>query len=430
MKGVKMYASVLLFLVFFSTGFAQSQWKLLGLDSQVITALAVDDRDNVIAGSKSTISLYYQSKWYTIPSVGLPVEDILVTGPDRIVLALGGGSNSDGVYQGDRILKGPPFYFVKLVDWMMNPTALAKTTNSDVVFVGSGHSVAQCYLDTAGGGYFGLNPIKIPKYSFGVETPCCGDLQWYSGSKTLFAGGYDKGPLPGPGNLLWGYGDSLRKIMPANVSAMTEGIVDWGEVKLFIGTIDSGIYVHTINSSKPPEKWADSPDNDTINDILHLPNLLSGMYIYVAVSGGVYVRSNTQWLTIGTIPAEPLCLAYTKTGTLYAGTKKGVYAIDLIGLPIKSKYTAQPAYNYAASFTHSNNRLSISFVVSQPQSVGVSILNVSGRTVAVLEKERFTKGTYSRSFNLDKESVLGTGVYYLCMTIGQKRMVNRIVFVK
>lgn len=437
MKCLNVNFGVLLFTVVFSSGIAQSQWKLIGLDSQAITALAVDDANNVIAGSKSSLSLCFQNKWYVISSVGLQVENILVTGPNRIVLALGKGSKSDGLYQGDSNLNGPPFYSVKLVDWMTKPTALAKTENSDVVFVANGRSVAKCYLDTAGSGYFGLTAIKIPEYSFGVEMPFCGALHYGSSMKRLFAGGYDKSPMPGPGNLLWGDSDSLKKIRTMSISAMAEGVIDLGEGKFFIGTIDSGIYYRSNNMSMLVQKYSESPNNETINDILVMPKKIHNGFLCVAVPSGVYVRTDDgdEWVDIGNIPVEPLCLAYTKTEKadfiLYAGTKKGVYAINSSAVSIKSKYLSQVEYNYSALYDNSNKTIAVSFKLPRSEFIDISILDLSGRTIDVIKKNRFETGKYSRIFKIvDKGVALSNGVYFIRTNIGYRRMVNRVVFVK
>jgi len=209
------------------TTYAASQWLPLGLDSHSVNCIAVDDMGNVIAGTYTGLFLNSNSIWYEIPQAnGLSVQDIIVTGPDRIVLAIGNGSNSDGMYEGNVTIWGPPFYTLRLVGNMDKPTALTKTENSQLVYVGNSTGIRYSILDTAGEGYFGFNEIKTPSYSFGVEMPYCAALHAYSEENCLYAGGYDRSTLPGPSYLLWGQGDSLKKFMSLNISAMTEGVID------------------------------------------------------------------------------------------------------------------------------------------------------------------------------------------------------------
>lgn len=419
------------------TTYAAPQWQPLGLDSHSVNCLAIDDMGNVIAATQSGLYLCYNGTWYIIENQGLSAQKVIVTGPTRLVAAYGDGTDSDGFYEGNVTLLGAPFYTIKLVGYMERPTALTKTDNSQVAYIGNSVSIEYSILDTGGSGYMPLQPIGIPPNSFGVTTPFCAALHVYSQENCLYAGGYDRSPEPGPSYLLWGQGDSLKKFMSLNIGAITEGIIDWGGVKLFVGTIDTGIFYRTPPMSMPLQKHSESPNNEPVDDIIILSMSIDASPMRVAVKSGVYRQVGLEWSEIGDIPAEPKCLAFGQNtngfgNALYAGTNKGVYVFDSSNVATKQSDNCLPEKSISIANTRVNDDLVISFSLLKSQRVVITLFDMSGRTVAILADRYFAGGKHTISWPEKSSSKrdVSSGVYIVRMQAGNTIYDMNVVFTK
>lgn len=390
----------------FQTLAAPPQWHSLGLDSHAVNCITVDHMGNVIAGVDIGLYLlcYFSDRWYEMFDVfttnEVTVHDVMIPSRSRLIAAVcGSGDVSDGLYAGDQSLLGPPFYCMGLVDSILTPTACATAKNGNVVYVGNGTKIRYSTRDSSGN-YSSLQPIHIPANSFGVEMPYCAALQIYSRDTCLFAGGYDRSSTePGPSYLLWGQGDSLLQCTQLNISAMTEGIVDWGGVKLFVGTIDSGIYWHSSEMSMVVQKYAESPNGEAVNDIIILPTMIENGHVCVAVASGVYTLSGNAWIELGDIPAEPTCLALKQNNsrsvyTIHAGTDKGVYVFDSLTVAVTGKAKTVPEKNISIHH-NTNGTITISFSLLKSDRVTIDILDVSGRVIATPYRASCSPGVHT-----------------------------------
>ncbi len=417
---------------------ALPQWQCLGLDTHIVNCITVDDQGNVIAGTNSGMQVYYNKTWYKVP-VSIATKDLLVTGPTRVMAACGGEFDSaGGLYEANVTMSAPPFYSLRLVGVTHYPTALAKTNNSDVVYTGTGGSVTRSYLDTAGGGYFSFTNIPIPPYSFGVEAPYCAALHVSVNEKTLFAGGYDRSPMPGPGHLLRMSQDSLPTFAQLNVSAIAEGILDLKGMKLFVGTTDTGIFYRSIEMSAPLQKHSESPNNEKVNDIIVLPMAINAGHLVAAVAGGVYYQTPASWQELGDIPATPNCLTFGPGSTtfedsrLYAGTDKGVYVLDsmVVAITDQTQKKSHPVKN--VQVIGSGGVVSIACMLQKPGKTYVDIIDCTGRAVATLH---FADGTIGRNlFSIDMNSINGrkvsNGVYILRIVINETPLYKKVMITR
>jgi hypothetical protein len=359
---------------------------------------------------------------------------MIVTGPRRFVAALGGGSNSDGLYSVDAKLEAP-YYQLSLIGYMDFPQSLGKTENSDVVYVGGPNQMAYSILDTGSGEYMGLMPIKIPSFSFGVENPKCAGVHVYSGDKRLYAGGYDMSPDPGPGNLLWKMQDSMTILAPLNTSSLTEGYTETGGTELYIGTIDSGIYSHSAASSRPPVKFAETPNDEPVNDMITIPSLVMSDILVIAVPSGVYLRTGNSWNELDDIPEEPDCLVRMLDSTnivgyvLYAGTENGVYHY-WSGTNLINNYKVNNALNNVSlSQSIQNGTVSISFYIRKAGDVKVDILDLAGRKISTPVNGYYRMGKHILSLSEKDINThnFSNGVYFLRLLTEGKQTCKRFV---
>ncbi len=426
-----------LYVMFAVSVYALPQWQCLGLDTHTVNCITVDDLGNVIAGTENGMYVYFSKTWYEV-SVNIATNDLLVTGPARVMAACGGEfDSSGGLYEANLTMLGPPFYSLRMVSITHYPTALAKTANSDVVYTGTAGTITYSILDTAGGGYFGFTTIPMPQFSFGVESPYCAALYVSTTEKVLYAGGYDRSPDPGPGHLLRGDNASLATFTQLNVSAIAEGVIDWGGMKLFVGTVDTGIFYRSEIMSAPLQKHSESPNNEKVNDIIVLPMAIDAGHLVAAVSGGVYSQFGTDWQELDDIPAVPKALAakIDSTGlkyTLYAATDKGVYVFDSTNVAVKQKEKPLSRSTMKLIHTNVNNLLKINFTLIQAERITVTLFDMSGRMVAKLTDRYFSKGTHSISWsgNSRRRYCLGSGVFIARMAAGNTIYDMNVVFTK
>ena len=423
--------------LFLLTVKANAQWRLIGLENDTILSIAKDKftDDGVIVGTKSSGIKIYNNGWLDISAITLPVNDIFVTSSLTFIAAIGYGSNSDGFYRADAI-DGPPYYVLGSMPFygMMFPQSVTGIENGDTIYMGGGNLIVSGIIDSSNSNYSKFPEIKIPISAFGVENPKCAALHILSEYNQLYAGGYDESPEPGPGHLLWMLGDkdSLAINSQLNVSSITEGVKETGGLHLYASTIDSGIYYRIGLMSMPIAKFAPSPNNERVNDMLAIDDTaIANNTLCVAVKSGVFAYIDSAWSEIGNIPAEPLCLTgYVKDGDvpkylLYAGTQKGVYEINLTGVSIKY----QPVYNFINGLSiqyHNGRTIVISFQLTKSENLSIDIYNSSGRRITRITNKYFSSGTHRIAVNVRdmNNKKVSSGVYFLRLST-EKEQVNK-----
>jgi hypothetical protein len=67
------------------------------------------------------------------------------------------------------------------------------------------------------------------------------------------------------------------------------------------------------------------------------------------------------------------------------------------------------------------------FVLLQPAEILASVYDVSGRRIAVLANREFPAGEWSLQWDATTSA---RGVYFCCLSIGGRRLVQRVVLLK
>jgi hypothetical protein len=302
-------------------------WYSLGLEDRVVNCILADDTNMVVAGTDSGVSVYWHSAWYHIDM--LPTKALVRLPGGAVAAACGNGSRSDGVYIGTVRIYGPPFYIFSISNgnWLMQPTALAlKRTvvsrdTTTLLYVGSGSAVAVGQV--AKDSLLSLTSLKMPAYAFGVEEPWCAGLHAFSDTGALYAGGSDRGAMPGPGSLLRLDGDSLVIVRRLNVTGLDEGkFFEVGPQELAIGTVDSGV----IRYNPATAAWTHlgSPAGEAVLCVrVVTPQVGWSDALYAGTASGVY---RSGWTEIGDLKVAPRFLCpMGQWGDLLAATGAGVY---------------------------------------------------------------------------------------------------------
>ncbi|MBN1127648.1 MAG: hypothetical protein JXA71_01585 [Chitinispirillaceae bacterium] len=378
------------------SSFSAENWTPLGLRDYSVNCILAEDTMRIFAGTDKGVSIYWsmgQTNNWSDAYTGLPVHAIARINSSTVVAAAGMGTFSDGLYIGRDVLDGPPFYAFTIGQFCLWPTALAlkdtiiESDTMTLVYAGSqnGISVGRFIKDTL----HALAEIPMPENAFGVEMPHCSAIELSPVNHTLYAGGYDRSPEPGPGSFLELVSDSLHIIRRLNVTAMTNGsfMPEASRPELLIGTSDSGVFRYTPT----PAGWN------------HLGSPLPGQAIHsvcairrspvpadfpiAAVDSGVFSGSDTgdqtDWAETGDIPATPRCVVVSPfmRGTqvqLMAGTDSGVYVFGPEAQVTNRFRAASPAPCFIA---YSRDRLSISLPARITLPVCLTITALSGARI-------------------------------------------------
>lgn len=436
--------ALVLYSLFLITLEADAEWRLLGLENDTILSIAKDKftDDGVIVGTKSSGIKIYNNGWFDISSVSLPVNDIFVTCSLTFIAAIGAGSNSDGLYSACAV-DGPPFYILGSMPFygMMFPQAVSGKEEGDSIYMANGNSLVSALSNSPSSGtYTSFSEIKIPPDAFGVENPKCAALHVLSEYSQLYAGGYDESPEPGQGHLLWMLGDKDSMFINSqlNVTSITEGYKEIGGLHLYASTKDSGIYYRIDIMSMPIAKFAQSPNNEPVNDMFSMYSLsLMTDFLFLAVKSGVYFSTDTSWTKLGNIPNEPICLAGPSTVTemkdliLYAGTAKGVYVFDTVNVSIKNP----PHNNHITMISIQHKKdgvILISFQLNKPENLTMDIFNSSGKKVTQIINGYFSSGTHRIAVNATdmNNKIVSNGVYFLRLSTEKEQVNKRFLFVR
>jgi hypothetical protein len=399
---------------------SRTGWYSIGLDNQKVNCLVADDTTLILAGTDNGVMVRYGGKW--LQASGTPTFKISAmarVSQGRVVALSGNGSKSDGIYLGEKI-RGEPYYQFSLLCYCSTPTAVTVSgANLDSLFIGAGDRLFRCSIPSASAASVKLLEIKTPPYCFGVEMPVCMALQRYNGS--LYAGGYDRSPMAGQAWLVAGVGDSLSMVKKMNVTSLATvnlSVEGLGSASLAAGTSDSGIYI-TDNSSPrlpPAVPWTryDSPNKESVIQIIAVPTLIFNEELVIAVKSGIYSGSAGKWTKIGTLAVSPLYV--TKFGTaataqaLVTGTEKGVYRYGELPLSILSECEEEGNGGSSLLSGSGTGNPRIFFNLGKPERLTIRLFDLTGRTVALLTKRYYSSGQHG--FDLPR---VGNGRYILAI---------------
>jgi hypothetical protein len=391
----------------FST-IAAPAWYSLGLDDRAVHCILADDTSKIIAGTDSGVSVRTgNAKWFHIKM--LPVRALERVSSTAVAAAAGNGSKSDGIYIGQDIINGPPFYSFTLGQYLANPSVLtaeqivtiaAAPGPTAILYAGNSNSVVSGLVSNDS--LKTLKPIGIPAYAFGVEMPYCSSLHLFSGQ--LFAGGYDISPAPGLSYLLHLSdalsGDTMYTMRKMKATAISEGrfssILGSSSLVMVIADADSGIFFYNQSMSNPWRRIA-GPTSNPIQSLYVLSGPVNDNTLYAANKDGVYetgIRGTIQasmanWSEIGNLPVEPHYITRLGLGSdLVAGTVKGLYrygenTTDVLNTPRtsvgKSVY-GRKKLTVAVTIKPDARRTGFDIkgrIVAHPHASGVSIIKTT-----------------------------------------------------
>ncbi len=422
------------YLLFFFCSTFGADWLHVGLESDTILSLAVDNNNRLIAGTKNGgIKIYTGgTAWHDIPSVKIPVNKIVFTADSGFIAAIGSGTNSDGIYSA-KAISTAPFYSVSSEPFygMMFPQSLCRTTEGDTIYMGGGNDIVRAYKDSSTGTYGHFSMVPAIPNPFGTLKPRCAALLHIpSRYIRLYAGGYDESTDSAKGNLLWtrADSDSLTINTSINVTCMTAVITNFSTgPEIFVGTLDSGIYYRIQQGAAYLMKYSPSPNNGPVNDMIPIYTQEIDSTLCIAEQSGVFIESADIWLELGNIPEEPKCIAgYPHMGGidrfyLFAGTNSGVYTYNVMSVGINSR-PVNTNTDKVLIQRHSGKNISLSFNVPKPGTVTIDIINSAGKRIARGEMVCTTSGRqFVTTLSLGiRTHALPTGVYFLRLTIDKE----------
>lgn len=418
-----------------SLSFGQLEWFSVGLENDTVNAILLTSKSVLIAGTND--GLYYKagSRWEEFDKPGLPVTAIVEVNAELVAVAAGGGSNSDGVYLGKYSATVDPSYTFTRLAYFDTPHALAaKGWEGDTLFVGGERGVSMVIQDNTGVNPI-VTPLKLPEYAFGVEEPYCASLMTFQAAintSSLFAGGFDKGVLPGKGHLLQLRAtDSMAIVKDWNVSAMVTGVfAPVGPLQFVVGTLDSGLY--SMSAGINPVQWThwDNPKNRPVNALASVDSPMQGDDLLIAVDSGVFTGRSGTWQEVGDIPAEPLCF----TGSImsrqgFAGTDNGVFqygdSTSINNITNKNNASTQIIHSYGID----KNKLHLTMCLPAEGKVRIALYNLAGRKLCIVFEGVLQKGkrTISRPIDTFDNNLSGCGMYLLRVYCNNTYMHRSIV---
>jgi hypothetical protein len=331
--------------------YAAPTWTYVGLKGETINSILPMmeySPNGIMVGTKTGI-WHFEYTWWEHSFSGLPVHDIIKIPGERLLAAMGNGSDSDGVYLGKVIAIGEPgtrWGFSLLVK-CPHPTALAfqaiamDTTCLGRLYAGNAEGVRSGYLctDANHNPVCDLTMVNGPDHPFGHT---CTSMIIGTDDRKLYAGGYDDSisetGVKDPAWLLSGdYASGLTALKKMNVTSimeMPEQKIGSRQVKLIaVATIDSGIQTFDsgtpyVDGGVPSRVFLES----NIRDIAVF-NLNGTAHAVAATPSGVYFflgwAADPTWMKYP-LPGAPECLAHHEGKMLWAGTDSGVYRYESI----------------------------------------------------------------------------------------------------
>jgi hypothetical protein len=328
---------------------AASSWTYVGLKGETINSILpmMEYSPNGIMVGTQTGIWNYEYTWWEHSFNKLPVHDILKIPGERLLAAMGNGSDSDGVYLGKVVAIGEPgtrWGFSLLVK-CPHPTALAfqaiamDTTCLGRLYVGNAEGVRSGYLCKGADNNLvcDLTLVNCPDHPFGST---CTSMIVGSDDGMLYAGGYNQGINPVPASNAWllrGNTTGLTALKKMNVTSimeLPEQKIGSRQVKLIaVATIDSGIQTFDsgtpyVDGGVPSRVFLEA----NIRDIAVF-NLNGDAHFVAETPSGVYFflgwAADPTWMKYP-LPGAPKCLAHHEGKMLWAGTDSGVYRYESI----------------------------------------------------------------------------------------------------
>jgi hypothetical protein len=386
-------------------------WYSIGLDKCNINDLIVWDSTRMMAATDSGLYVFGIGRWYKIDSPTLPAMSLADLGNGTVMAACGNGTRSDGIYRGMDQLDGPPFYVFSLLDWAMFPTAVV-AKGTDTIYAGTPVKMYRSVRHAPGNDWRNLVELGTPDWLFGVEMPRCADIHVFDDTGTVYAGGYDRSPMPGPGSIVYVEGDTCKPLVKHDVSAITSGnYFEVGPAELVFGTIDTGLFKY--NPGTRVFTHIPSPNNEAVKDVISVTGGFWSDFLYVAVESGVYqggAFGGTNWTPVGTlVQIKANCLVNAGWNDLYAGTTRGVYRYgEAAGIEKRNKPKARAKVSLA---NPSGTVLTLRIQETSEQAV-FYLFNIKGQ----LNLKKKVKG------GLSHISGLKPGIYIYKLVISGKCM--------
>jgi hypothetical protein len=329
-----------------------ASWKYVGLKGATVNTmlpLVGFSPDGIMVGTQTGIRNFEYGHWDTAAAYttwsGLPVHDIIRIPGERLLAAMGNGSDSDGVYLGKVSAIGEPgtrWRFSLLAKCPL-PTALAFSPLD-------GDCTGKLFLGNAEGVRSGLlckDTLKQLAVVAGPHDPFggfCRAMLVSSSDGMLYAGGRNHDRTGGMGGEAWILrGDAsgmsaLKKLDATSIIDLPPRIPDAAvsssnRTMVVIGALDSGIQIFDSGTFKG--RYPPPLQRDTVLSVAYLSeNFGATRYtqMVAATPSGVYIQCPPDaycvWTRLSSLPGVPRCLAYHQGTMVWAATDSGVYRYD------------------------------------------------------------------------------------------------------
>jgi photosystem II stability/assembly factor-like uncharacterized protein len=199
------------------------------------------------------------------------------------------------------------------------------------------------------------------------------------------------------------------------------------EGKIFAGTDTSGAFM----SDDRGITWANIPSIFGKNvTCFALDN--PSMYFAGTSDRGVFVSTdrglNWQSANNGLTDSSILSLAFDQSGTLHAGTSKGMYTTTNVTNRIDDKNKIPSTYSLLQNYPNPFNPATvISYQLAMNSVVRLNVYDILGRLVNTLIDERQTAGGHSVTFNGNN---LPSGIYFYRLQAGNYVETKKMILLK
>ncbi len=400
-------------LLFLLTGHlhATVEWQLVGLDSLSVNCLLVQgtgSKTYFLTGTDKGF-FFKGKKEIRLIRDTIPGNDLVIAKNGFAVALAGDGSDSDGVFLGEDIIDGEPYWAFRRSQLLPFPQKLntQSAVTSGKLFLGHQNNIQKMSMSTGTIGF--QKEMVLPLNCFGDVKPLCAALHMFSRDKRLYVGGYDlERNSRVPASLVFQkneQSDTLSTLRPLAVTAITEMFTETEGTQLYIGAKESGIFHFADPYDSLPWGNFPSPNNETVNDMITIPTMLMSQMLCVAVNSGVFLRVNDRWRELGDLPTVPNCLVLAPGSTgfpdcgLYAGTTEGIYVLDSLAVSIGHQLKKKSYLENSIMVNNQGGVVSISFLLQKPQKVMVDIVDLAGRIITAFEEKHFSAGYHKLQFS-------------------------------
>lgn len=438
-----LFLYVLLFLL---TGhlYATVEWQLVGLDSLSVNCLVVrgtGSRTYFLTGTDRGF-FFKGKKEIRLIRDTIPGNDLVIAKNGFAVALAGDGSDSDGVFLGEDIIDGEPYWAFRRSQLLPFPQSLnaQSAVTSGKLFLGHQNNIQKMSMST---GTFGFQKeMVLPLNCFGDVKPLCAALHVFSRDKRLYAGGYDlERNSRVPASLIFQkneQSDTLSTLRPLEVTAITEMFTETEGLQLYIGTKQSGIYHFADPYDSLPWGQFPTPNNETVNDMITIPTMLMSQMLCVAVNSGVFLRVHDTWQELGDLPKIPNCLALALKAVswpeyvVYAGTNEGIYYLDSLAVPIDKKLPTKSCPGKELKVTGHDGVLSITVTLERTQDIQVAIVDMLGRTVSTPVVSHLSAGrqVFRVAMHNGNGKKISNGMYLVKVSFGRKQFHKKVLLAK